>query len=95
MLAQGFGPGFNGPLELVAVVHDAAQDGALNRVVTAVGAQPGVARVAPPVLIPSRHGSDVALINVYPTSAPRTRPRRTSSTTSARSPSRPRCQDRV
>jgi RND superfamily putative drug exporter len=70
MLAQGFGPGFNGPLELVAVVHDAAQDGALNRVVTAVGAQPGVARVAPPVLIPSRHGSDVALINVYPTSAP-------------------------
>ena len=27
MLAKGFGPGFNGPLELVAVVHDAADDG--------------------------------------------------------------------
>jgi len=70
MLAQGFGPGFNGPLELVAVVHNAAQDGALNRVVTEVGAQPGVARVAPPILIPSKNGADVALINVYPTSAP-------------------------
>ena len=70
MLARGFGPGFNGPLELVAVVRDAAQDGALRRVVTEVGAQPGVARVAPPVLIPSKNGTDVALINVYPTSAP-------------------------
>src|SRR5580704_13953096 len=46
MLAQGFGPGFNGPLELVAVVHDAADGRALSRVVTAVSTQPGVASVA-------------------------------------------------
>jgi RND superfamily putative drug exporter len=70
MLAKGFGPGFNGPLELVAVVHDAADRGVLARVVTDVAAQPDVAQVAPPVLIPSHNGTDVALINVYPASAP-------------------------
>ncbi|HEY5025000.1 MAG TPA: MMPL family transporter [Acidimicrobiales bacterium] len=70
MLARGFGPGFNGPLELVAVVHGTAQGDALRRVVSDVGAQPGVARVAPPLLIPAKNGTHVALINVYPTSAP-------------------------
>jgi RND superfamily putative drug exporter len=70
MLAQGFGPGFNGPLELVSVVHGGADNGTLARVVTDVAAQPDVARVAPPLLIPSKNGNDVALINVYPKSAP-------------------------
>ncbi len=70
MLAKGFGPGFNGPLELVAVVHDAADRNALDRVVSDVATQPDVARVAPPVLIPSAGGRDVALVNVYPASAP-------------------------
>jgi RND superfamily putative drug exporter len=70
MLARGFGPGFNGPLQLVAVVRGTAERGALARVVTDVRAQPGVARVAPPVVIPGRHGKDVALVIVYPTSAP-------------------------
>jgi len=70
MLAKGFGPGCNGPLELVTVVHGGADSPALARVVADVGAQPGVASVAPPVLIPTRNGSDVALVNVYPTSAP-------------------------
>ena len=70
MLAKGFGPGFNGPLELVTVVHGNADSRALARVVTDVGAQPGVASVAPPVLIPTHDGADVALIDVYPASAP-------------------------
>ncbi len=70
MLARGFGPGFNGPLELVAVVHDDAERQALARVVTDVAAQPGVARVAPPILIPAHDGTEVALVNVYPTSSP-------------------------
>jgi RND superfamily putative drug exporter len=70
MLAKGFGPGFNGPLQLVAVVRDSADSRALSRVVTDIGAQPDVARVAAPVLIPTHDGTDVALINVYPTSAP-------------------------
>jgi RND superfamily putative drug exporter len=70
MLARGFGPGFNGPLELVAAVHDSADSATLARVVSDVGAQPDVARVAPPILIPSHDGGQVALINVYPDSAP-------------------------
>ncbi len=70
MLATGFGPGFNGPLELVAEVRGAAERTALARVVTDVAAQPDVAQVAPPVFIPAPGGSDVVLINVYPDSAP-------------------------
>jgi len=70
MLARGFGPGFNGPLELVTVVHNASDSSALARVVADVAHQPGVARVTPPVMIPAHQGTDVALINVYPTSAP-------------------------
>jgi RND superfamily putative drug exporter len=70
MLARGFGPGFNGPLELVTVIRDTADGRALSRVVTAVSAQRGVASVAKPILIPAHNGTEVALVNVYPTSAP-------------------------
>ena len=70
MLARGFGPGFNGPLELVSVVHNSSQSATLARVVTDVAAQPDVQSVAPPILIPSKNGTEVALINVYPASAP-------------------------
>ncbi len=70
LLAQGFGPGFNGPLELVAVVSNSSERRALARVATDVAAQPNVASVAPPVFIPAHDGTDVALLNVYPDSAP-------------------------
>jgi putative drug exporter of the RND superfamily len=70
MLSQGFGPGFNGPLELVAAVHGPAELAALERVVGGVAGQPGVARVAPPTLIPAKGGGDVALVEVYPTTSP-------------------------
>jgi RND superfamily putative drug exporter len=70
MLAKGFGPGFNGPLQLVTVLHDPADRSALARVVSDVATQPDVSRVAPPILIPSHKGTDVALVNVYPSSAP-------------------------
>jgi RND superfamily putative drug exporter len=70
MLARGFGPGFNGPLELVTVVHNPSEAATLATVARDVAAQPNVQRVAPPLLIPAHHGTDVALINVYPKSAP-------------------------
>jgi RND superfamily putative drug exporter len=70
MLATGFGPGFNGPLQLTTVVHDPSQSAALQRVVTAVGGQPGVVRVSPPRLVPAPGGGQVALVNAYPSSAP-------------------------
>jgi RND superfamily putative drug exporter len=70
MLSKGFGPGFNGPLELVAAVQGPADESALRRVVASVAIQPGVASVAPPLLIPAKSGGDVALVEVYPTTSP-------------------------
>lgn len=70
LLAKGFGSGFNGPLQLVAVVQNPGQRAALDRVLTAAAAQPDVARTATPQLIPDNHGSEVALVDVYPKSAP-------------------------
>jgi RND superfamily putative drug exporter len=70
MLSHGFGPGFNGPLQLVAELHGANQKTALANVVAAVAKQKGVAQVLPAVLIPAKHGSEVALVDVYPTTSP-------------------------
>ena len=70
MLSNGFGPGFTGPLQLVAAVKGPAESAALKRVVAAVSHQPGVARVAPPTLIPAKGGGEVALVEVYPTTSP-------------------------
>lgn len=70
LLAKGFGPGFNGPLRIVAVVKATADEQALHRMVAAIAAQPGVAGVAPPVGIPTKGGGSLALVTVYPTSAP-------------------------
>jgi RND superfamily putative drug exporter len=72
MLAKGFGPGFNGPLELVSVVSTPAAKNTIATVADDVRKQPGVASVAPPIFLPSKTGSDadVAFINVYPTTSP-------------------------
>jgi RND superfamily putative drug exporter len=70
MLASGFGPGFNGPLMLVAVSHGTANPDALDRLVSALEAQPNVASVSPPITPPARGGTTVTIINVNPDSAP-------------------------
>ncbi|HEU5152535.1 MAG TPA: MMPL family transporter [Iamia sp.] len=66
LLAEGFGPGANGPLLLAATVPDGAGD-ALPGIVEAVAAADGVARTTPP--IPNETG-DVVLVQVVPDSAP-------------------------
>jgi RND superfamily putative drug exporter len=67
-LAEGFGPGFNGPLVLAASVP-ASADGksTLDRVEQAVAADPGVAAVAPPRF---NEGRDAATISVVPKTSP-------------------------
>jgi RND superfamily putative drug exporter len=72
LLAKGFGPGFNGPLELVSLVSSPAQKNIIATVSKEVAKQPGVASVAPTILLPSKTGpnADVAFINVFPTTAP-------------------------
>jgi RND superfamily putative drug exporter len=68
LLAAGFGPGFNGPLQLVAQTPGGKADqAALQRLAAAVKQTPGVASVSPPV--PNRDGT-VAIVQVIPTTAP-------------------------
>jgi putative drug exporter of the RND superfamily len=70
LLADGFGPGFNGPLILVTNNAGPANVAVLDRLGTAVGTQQDVARVAPPEPLPARDGHTVSLITVYPGSSP-------------------------
>ena len=67
LVAQGFGAGHNGPLQ-VAVKLPKANDGrALSQVTATLRSTPGVASVAAARLNPAR---DTAAIDVYPTTSP-------------------------
>jgi RND superfamily putative drug exporter len=71
MLVQGFGPGFSGPLQLVAAVNGPSDQAAFAHVVTAAAHTPGVAATAGPQLLPAGPGhSAVEVANVYPTGSP-------------------------
>jgi RND superfamily putative drug exporter len=70
LLADGFGPGFNGPLLLVTDNPGPADHATLERLSTSVAGQPDVARVAPPLSLPEHGGRSISLIDVYPRSAP-------------------------
>jgi putative drug exporter of the RND superfamily len=70
LLAEGFGQGFNGPLQVVAQVPGTAGPGgnaAVEKLRAAMTGVPGVAAVAPAKFNPA---GDVATISVYPTSSP-------------------------
>jgi RND superfamily putative drug exporter len=75
MLVQGFGPGFGGPLQLVAAVNGPADQAAFAHVVTVAAHTPVVAATAGPQLLPAGPGhSAVEVANVYQP-APRRTPR--------------------
>src|SRR5438552_2574906 len=65
LLATGFGPGYNGPLQLVAQVDGSAQVAAFAKVTAAVAKTSGVVRVTAPKVI-----SGVATADVYPSGSP-------------------------
>ncbi len=65
LLAQGFGPGFNGPLQLVATTGSPADTAALTRLVSTLKTEPGVAAVSAPI-----PGKNIAVVNVVPTTSP-------------------------
>ena len=67
LLSEGFGPGHNGPLLLVAEVPDGTDTADLERVTEAVDAADGVAAASPPQL---SEGEDAALWQVMPSTAP-------------------------
>ncbi len=67
MLARGFGPGFNGPLSLVAEIHGPHGAAVLPQLRAAVRRTSDVAAVTAPRISPS---GTVAVIEAYPRSAP-------------------------
>jgi putative drug exporter of the RND superfamily len=68
LLADAYGPGFNGPLQVVVDTHgDSDIDATLEPLQTALAKAPGVASVDPPVLDEAK---DLAIIQVTPTTAP-------------------------
>ncbi len=66
LLADGFGPGVNGPLTLVAEMEGANDRLALNQLSDQLRATPGVESVGPVAY----GGGDTALLTVVPDSAP-------------------------
>ncbi|MEA2931314.1 MAG: putative drug exporter of the superfamily [Actinomycetota bacterium] len=68
LLGAGFGPGFNGPLLLVADLQGVSdRNAAVARLGDAARATDGVAFVAPPVL---NQAGDTAIVNVFPKDKP-------------------------
>ena len=66
-LADGFGRGFNGPIQVVVQVPAAADKAAVARVHDALQADPGVAAVTAPVF---NSNGDTATLTANPTTAP-------------------------
>jgi RND superfamily putative drug exporter len=69
LLEQGFGPGFNGPLEIVAQLGSPSDATAAAKIPAAIKAQAGsdvAAVIAPPV----QAGSKIYVITVVPTTSP-------------------------
>jgi putative drug exporter of the RND superfamily len=67
LLADGFGPGFNGPLLMVATIPDELARQELEQLRGEVAGTPGVAAVSEPTFNPA---GDVAVFNTMPTTAP-------------------------
>jgi len=69
LLAQGFGPGFNGPLTLVAAVDSPEQLAAAQALSDVLATTPGVVSVSPAV--PNDVAAPTAVLwNLYPTGSP-------------------------
>jgi putative drug exporter of the RND superfamily len=69
LLAEGFGPGFNGPLSLASEVPAGTDPAALQAVTDAIAADPGVAFVSDPITNDDTAPTAV-LWRVTPTTAP-------------------------
>ncbi|MCW2942117.1 MAG: hypothetical protein JWN00_5102 [Actinomycetia bacterium] len=70
LTAQGFGPGFNGPLQLVAELGSPSDQQALTHLAQQVGQLNGVAAVTP---IPMQPGAKVGIVQVVPTTSPQSK----------------------
>jgi RND superfamily putative drug exporter len=67
LLAEGFGPGFNGPLLLVVENSNGLDSAQLTQIQDAVKAAPGVVAVSPPT---PNENNDTAILQVIPSTSP-------------------------
>src|SRR6516164_878529 len=67
VLAKGFGPGFNGPLDVVGQVNGPGDRARFAAFTASARSQPGVAGIAPPVLSPN---GKAEVAEVYPATGP-------------------------
>jgi RND superfamily putative drug exporter len=67
LLAEGFGPGFNGPLTMVAALPGKGEDQGLVKLCKTLEGEEGVASVTPITLNPAKN---TGLCQVYPTTSP-------------------------
>ena len=67
LVAQGFGKGANGPLQVIAKVSTPDDSANFQKVADAVKAMPGIVFVSPVIAPP---GSNVAFVQVIPTTGP-------------------------
>jgi RND superfamily putative drug exporter len=67
LLAQGFGPGFNGPLQVVGAINGPGDMARFDSFVTGLQDTPGVAHVLPPRVSPN---GKAAVAFVYPAYSP-------------------------
>jgi RND superfamily putative drug exporter len=71
LLAESFGPGFNGPLSLATEVPPGTDQAALQAVTEAIDADPGVAFVSDPITNDDDDAAPTAVLwRVVPTTAP-------------------------
>jgi RND superfamily putative drug exporter len=67
LLAEGFGPGFTGPLAMVAALPAKGEDAGLTELCKTLKSEAGVAAVTPVMLNPAK---DTGVCQVYPTTSP-------------------------
>lgn len=67
LLAEGFGPGFNGPLAVVVDLSESESAAVVDGLVRDIRQAPGVAMVAPPTFNAEQ---DTGVVNVIPATAP-------------------------
>ena len=70
LLAKGFGPGYNGPLELVAQIKQPTDLATFKKAEAAVAATPGVVGSTGAVTLGGHGRPTVAIANVYPKGSP-------------------------
>ncbi|WP_156755259.1 MMPL family transporter [Actinokineospora pegani] len=70
MLAEGFGPGFTGPLVVVGRADTPEERAAAEKVHRELATHPDVAQAVPPVVTPTKQGGQITAVIVYPKASP-------------------------